>query len=36
MKESIKQAQDNIQEITKHKQLNTPSKDLDLGIDWVD
>lgn len=30
------QAQENIMEITKHKQLNTSCKDLGLGIDWID
>ena len=35
MTEEEKKAQENIIEITKHKQINTPSRELNLGIDWV-
>lgn len=35
MNKEQQQAQENIIQITKHKALQTASKDLGLGIDWV-
>ena len=31
----MKQAQDNLIKITKHKALSKPSCEMELGIDWV-
>lgn len=31
----VHEAQENITMITKHKALQTPSRKLELGIDWV-
>lgn len=35
MTDEIVEAQENITLITKRKALNTPSKELDLGIEWI-
>lgn len=35
MTDEIFEAQENIMWITKHKKTIIPSKDLDLGLEWV-